>query len=162
MYSKINRVLGPFGSALRTSRVSYARWSTRQKLTVRNEFLFNFCFLRLGFPSTCNALKGKMCRMASDGNAFDWTTYGCSLHGQDARAAARAFSLRVESVETQLFRLCFGFTGTLDYLLPKPMGKHDPLMTVVRHSGPRGSRCTGFSFQQDFERQPLLRALPRS
>ena len=99
-------------------------------------------FLRLGFPSTCNALKEEISRVASDG-----TTNGCSLHGQDARAAARAFSFGVETVGTQLFGLCFGFPDTPNYLLPKPMSKHDPLVTIVRRIS---------------ERQSLRKALPRS
>ena len=72
------------------------------------------------------------------GNDSDRTTNGCSFHGQDARAVARAFSFGVGTVGAQLFGQCFGFTGTPNDLLPKPMGKHDPLLTVVRSSGPRG------------------------
>ena len=35
-------------------------------------------------------------------------------------------------------RAVLRLTGTANNLLPKPMDKHDPLVTVVRYSGPRG------------------------
>ena len=50
----------------RTSRVSYARWCTRQKLTIRNEFLLTFVSCDLAFLPLATRLR-KMCRMTSDG-----------------------------------------------------------------------------------------------
>ena len=50
-------------------------------------------------------------------------------------------SVWVETVGTQLFGPCFGFTGTSDDLLPKPMDKHDQL---VRCALQRSTRMRSF------------------
>ena len=92
-------------------------------LTIRNEFLVYFVFLQLDFTRTCNTLKEKR---------VVW------LLTVDAPIERRMVVPFMDKMHVRLPELSVLGSGTPNDLLPKPMGKYDPLVMVVRYSDPRG------------------------
>ena len=83
MYSKIKQSLGSVWVSLEDfsgfiCEVEHPSEADDQKRV----FVQLLLFLRLGFRSTCNALKEKYVVWLLTVDAFDWTTNGCSFMGK--------------------------------------------------------------------------------